>query len=84
MPAFVNRRLGESGIKLDEGTIVCPFDLKKSRNDWRICELVINRVGEDKKTGAARRAEVLNGGVPLAHTPCTSQVIEESKNCERG
>jgi hypothetical protein len=37
----VNKRLGESGIKLDEGTMVCCFDLKKSRNDWRISELVI-------------------------------------------
>jgi hypothetical protein len=37
----VNKRFGESGIKLDEGTMVCCFDLKKSRNDWRISELVI-------------------------------------------
>src|SRR5882757_5007244 len=41
MPAFVNRRFGESGINEDEGTMVCCFDLKKSRNDWRICVLVI-------------------------------------------
>jgi len=27
MPAFVNRRFGESGRRLEEGTIVCPFDL---------------------------------------------------------
>jgi hypothetical protein len=27
--------LGESGIRLDEGTRVCPFDLKKSKKDWR-------------------------------------------------
>jgi hypothetical protein len=35
MPAFVNRRFGESGIRLDDWTIECCFDLKKSRNDWR-------------------------------------------------
>jgi hypothetical protein len=28
-------------MRLDEGTMVCCFDLKKSRNDWRICVLVI-------------------------------------------
>jgi hypothetical protein len=43
MPALVNNRLGESGIKLEEGTIVCCFDLKKSRKDWRISLLVIVR-----------------------------------------
>src|SRR5438874_477744 len=41
MPAFVKRRFGESGSRLDEGTMVCCFDLKKSRNDWRIWRLVI-------------------------------------------
>ena len=41
MPALVNSRFGESGIRLEEGTRVCPFDLKKSRNDCRISALVI-------------------------------------------
>src|ERR1043166_9298586 len=41
MPALVKRRFGESGMRLDEGTMVCCFDLKKSRNDWRIWALVI-------------------------------------------
>src|SRR5262249_6318072 len=41
MPAFVNSRFGLSGISEDDGTMVCDFDLKKSRNDWRICVLVI-------------------------------------------
>src|SRR5690349_1120413 len=41
IPAFVNNRFGESGRRLDEGTMVCPFDLKKSRNDRRIWALVI-------------------------------------------
>jgi hypothetical protein len=41
MPAFVNKRFGESGISEDDGTMVCDFDLKKSRNDWRIWLLVI-------------------------------------------
>jgi hypothetical protein len=41
MPAFVNKRFGESGMRLEDGTMVCDFDLKKSRNDWRICDDVI-------------------------------------------
>src|SRR5882762_5768061 len=43
MPALVNSRFGESGNRLDEGTMVWPFDLKKSRKDWRISELVMNQ-----------------------------------------
>src|SRR5262245_58953137 len=42
IPALVNRRLGLSGMRLEEGTMVCCFGLKKSRNDWRISLLVIN------------------------------------------
>jgi hypothetical protein len=41
MPALVKRRLGESGSKLEDGTIVCCFDLKKSRKDCRISALVM-------------------------------------------
>src|SRR5690349_456459 len=41
MPALVNSRFGLSGMSEDEGTMVCCFDLKKSRNDWRIWLLVI-------------------------------------------
>src|SRR5574340_191275 len=41
MPALVNSRFGESGIRLEEGTIVCPFDWKKLKNDCRISALVI-------------------------------------------
>jgi hypothetical protein len=41
MPAFVNSRLGAVGIREADGTTVCCFDLKKSRNDWRISALVI-------------------------------------------
>jgi hypothetical protein len=41
MPALVKSRFGLSGMRLDEGTMVCCFDRKKSRNDWRICVLVI-------------------------------------------
>jgi hypothetical protein len=33
MPAFVKSKFGESGIRLDEVTIECCLDLKKSRND---------------------------------------------------
>src|ERR1035438_5049320 len=58
IPALVKSRFGESGIRLDEGTRVWPFDLKKSRNDWRICELVIIRTGEDRETRGGGRVEV--------------------------
>src|SRR3954469_16670470 len=40
MPALVKSRLGESGRSEDEGTMVCCFSRKKSRNDWRIWALV--------------------------------------------
>jgi hypothetical protein len=43
MPAFVNSRFGESGIRLDEGTMVCPLDLKKSKKDCRISTEVMAR-----------------------------------------
>ena len=45
MPALVKSRLGASGIRLEEGTMVWPLDLKKSRKDCRISLLVINRCG---------------------------------------
>jgi hypothetical protein len=43
MPALVNSRFGESGRRLAEGTMVCCFDLKKSKKDCRISLLVIVR-----------------------------------------
>ncbi|MED5259836.1 MAG: hypothetical protein VYC72_08345 [Verrucomicrobiota bacterium] len=36
MPALVNKSPGDSGNKEDDGTMVCSFSWKKSRNDWRI------------------------------------------------
>src|SRR5437016_13910306 len=36
MPALVKRRLGASGKRDDDGTMVCFFSRKKSRNDCRI------------------------------------------------
>ena len=41
VPALVKSRFGESGMSEDDGTMVCCFDRKKSRNDWRICVLVM-------------------------------------------
>ena len=35
------QQVRRSGSRLEDGTMVCCFDLKKSRNDWRICVLVI-------------------------------------------
>jgi len=36
MPAFVNSKLGESGMSDADGTIVCCLEAKKSKKDWRI------------------------------------------------
>src|SRR5437763_13553909 len=36
IPAFVNSRFGESGSSDADGTIVCCFSRKKSKNDCRI------------------------------------------------
>src|SRR5947207_15796765 len=52
IPAFVNSRFGASGRRLDEGTMVCCFDLKKSRNDWRISALVITKSKPNSSGGA--------------------------------
>src|SRR4029077_8971942 len=42
MPALVKSRFGASGNSDEDGTIVCCFSRKKSRNDCRICAEVIN------------------------------------------
>ena len=44
-------------MRLDEGTMVCCFDLKKSRNDWRISLLVIDRYERRPGDGEGRPAE---------------------------
>src|SRR3954471_20356422 len=41
IPAFVKSRFGESGSKEADGTIVCCFSRKKSKNDWRISAAVM-------------------------------------------
>src|SRR5947199_5956176 len=43
MPALVKSRFGESGSRLDEGTMVWSLDRKKSRKDWRIWALVMKK-----------------------------------------
>ena len=43
MPALVKSRLGESGRSDDDGTMVCCFSRKKSRNDSLTSELVMVR-----------------------------------------
>jgi len=61
MPAFVNNRFGESGMRLEDGTMVCCFDLKKSRNDCRICaDVIIFETAESLvKKNCAGEPEVL-------------------------
>ena len=41
MPALVKNKLGESGSRDDDGTMVCCFSRKKSRNDCLICAEVM-------------------------------------------
>src|SRR4051812_23258435 len=47
MPAFVNKRFGASGKSDDDGTSVCCFSRKKSRNDWRTPEPVMGDLTTD-------------------------------------
>src|SRR5512137_2524541 len=59
MPALVNSRFGLSGMSEDEGTMVCCFDLKKSRNDWRISADVIRKTARSiGNKRSAKRVEV--------------------------
>ena len=59
MPAFVNRRFGESGKRLDDGTMACCFDLKKSRNDWRICvDVIIDTLNHSRKEACELRLNI--------------------------
>ena len=44
MPALVKSRFGESGRSDDDGTMVCCFSRKKSRNDWRISAEVMGEL----------------------------------------
>ena len=45
MPALVKSRFGASGNSDDDGTMVCCFSRKKSRNDCRICaEVMMGKV----------------------------------------
>src|SRR5258707_10145304 len=78
MPALVKSRFGESGSKLEEATMVCPFDLKKSKNDCRISALVIvtkpreilgeaETEGEEKFVGAVKGRH--GGRGPLRSAP---------------
>ena len=60
MPALVKSRFGESGIKLDEGTIVCCFSRKNSRKELRISALVMQRLSDcpaRRRSQAARHPE---------------------------
>jgi hypothetical protein len=52
----VNSRFGDSGRSELDGTMVCCFDLKKSRNDWRICVLVIMSTGGYFRQTGLRKA----------------------------
>jgi hypothetical protein len=60
IPAFVKSKPGESGIKLEDGTMVCPFDLKKFKKDCRISAEVIPL--QSKVCGI--KIKVLCGGLP--------------------
>src|SRR5688572_10821467 len=73
MPAFVKRRFGLSGMRLEEGTMVCCFDLKKSRNDWRISLLVIVVAPERRSDGSGENSR-RNDQMP--NTKCQGKMEE--------
>ncbi len=57
MPAFVKSKLGASGKSGDDGTIVCFFSRKKSRNDCRIwAEVMIPEIKRDIQRDARTTA----------------------------
>src|ERR1700693_3618777 len=64
MPALVNSKFGALGRKLAEGTIVCCFPLKKSKNDCLIADafmisgLVPSREDPRKTAVSQVRAEI--------------------------
>ena len=59
MPAFVNNKFGASGRSDDDGTMVCCFSRKKSRNDCRICADVMTC--RSYAQNAAARADACHG-----------------------
>jgi len=50
-------------MRLEDGTMVCCFDLKKSRNDWRISDdVIIFETDKELSEKLSRgRAEVFGG-----------------------
>ena len=57
MPAFVNNKFGAVGSKLAEGTMVCSFSRKKSKNDCLISDAFMI-----KWSGAEPRRSAKSGG----------------------
>src|SRR6266566_8815597 len=60
MPALVKSRLGASGSRDDEGTMVCCFSRKKSRKDWRISVEVMVSI---QRSNCRRADRFQNGNV---------------------
>src|ERR1043166_1915615 len=81
MPAFVNNRLGESGKSEPDGTIVCCFSRKKSKNDWRISAEVMATSTAD----AAVTQWLITGRGHFADTPLGGEgFAERSRVVEKG
>src|SRR5437764_5852397 len=65
MPALVKRRFGASGKSEEEGTMVCCFSRKKSRNDCLICADVIPLTPMNTNSSKAKTATLRLASVPL-------------------
>src|SRR6266700_7716111 len=81
MPAFVNKRFGESGSKLEEGTMVCFFSLKKSRKVCRISSVFIFEQPQNRKPRISQiQREIADWGnrIPVRRGSLESAVSRES------
>src|SRR5688500_17301534 len=83
-PSVREEKFWLSGMRLEEGTMVCCFDLKKSRNDWRISLLVIvnkpARRGGGNGENSRRDDEMPN----TKYQPAEQLEVQSSENGAEG
>src|SRR5216110_1483849 len=81
MPAFVKSRFGASGKSDDDGTMVCCFSRKKSRNDSRIsAEVMIshsNWLDAQRKDAQEWRSSVAWLRAALQATPFQNAIYPQ-------
>ena len=79
MPALVKSRFGESGSRLEDGTIVCCFSRKKSRKLWRTWLLVMMELigGKAPESNAPRPIDKHALGAALLLRQCPHVLFHE-------